>query len=61
MLWYFHNDDDEDDDEVFTPKNPADSKYDVRIDVLDPQTRQPLIQWVRSLGLYPRKMKQKPL
>ena len=24
-------------------KSPTDSKYDVRIDVLDPQTRQPLI------------------
>ena len=32
-------------DENFTPgvKSPGDSKYDVRIDVLDPQTRQPLI------------------
>ena len=31
-------------DENFTlgVKSPADSKYDVRIDVLDPQTRQPL-------------------
>ena len=30
-------------DENFTPgvKSPADSKYDVGIDVLDPQTRQP--------------------
>ena len=40
---YFHNDDDEDDDEVFTPKNPADSKYDVRIDVLDPQDRKSVV------------------
>ena len=33
-------------DANFTPgvKSPADSKYDVRIDVLDPKTRQPLIK-----------------
>ena len=31
---------------IFSPgaESPADSKYDVRIEVLDPQTRQPLIE-----------------